>query len=94
VLGGRLVILLDWRLVDLDVLGLDDGANLDMEISTTGDPTEEAGLMLTLDLNLARSAGLRVSALAITGMRLTREPRRFMTSMSRGLRVWPVGRMK
>jgi hypothetical protein len=28
VLGGRLVVLLDRRLVDLDVLGLDDGADL------------------------------------------------------------------
>ena len=49
---------------------------------------------LTLCLNRAKSAGLRVSAFAITGIRLTLELRRFMTSMSRGLSVWPVGRIK
>jgi len=42
-------------------------------------------------LNLARSAGVSVSALAMTGMRLTREDKRFITSMSSGLSVWPVG---
>ena len=45
-------------------------------------------------LNLARSAGVSVSALAMTGMRLTREDKRFITSMSSGLSVWPVGRIK
>lgn len=49
---------------------------------------------LTLVLNLARSDGLSVSALATTGIRLTRVHSFFMTSMSRGFRVWPVGRMK
>ena len=48
----------------------------------------------TLRLNTARSAGLKVSALATTGMRLTLELKRFMTSMSRGFSVWPVGLMK
>jgi hypothetical protein len=33
---------------------------------------------------LARSEGVKVSALAMTGMRLTREPKRFMTSTSKG----------
>lgn len=41
----------------------------------------------TLCLKTARSVWVRVSALATTGMRLTRVPRRFMISMSRGLRV-------
>jgi hypothetical protein len=36
VLGGRLVILLNWRLVDLDVLGLDDGADPRLELGQIG----------------------------------------------------------
>ena len=48
----------------------------------------------TLRLNVARSAGLRVSALAMTGTRLTLELKRFMTSISKGFKVWPVGLMK
>ena len=48
----------------------------------------------TLRLNVARSAGLSVSALAMTGIRLTLELKRFMTSISKGFRVWPVGLMK
>lgn len=51
-------------------------------------------ITLTLCLNLARSTGVRVSALATTGMRLTRVQSFFMTSMSRGFKLWPVGRMK
>lgn len=42
---------------------------------------------LTLVLKAMRSCGVMVSALAMTGMRLTREPRRFMISMSRGFRL-------
>lgn len=94
VLGSSLVILLDRGLVDLDVLGLDDAHNLQYVRNMR---VESAWLLIiihTLCLNLARSAGLRVSALAITGIRLTREQRRFITSISRGFRVWPVGRMK
>ena len=38
-------------------------------------------------LNVSKSLGVNVSALAITGMRLTREPKRFMISMSRGFKL-------
>ena len=48
----------------------------------------------TLALNLIRSVGLSVSAFATTGIKLTRVQSFFMTSMSSGFRVWPVGRMK
>ena len=40
--------------------------------------------LVTFCLNLAKSAGVNVSALAITGIKFTREPRRFITSMSKG----------
>jgi hypothetical protein len=40
---------------------------------------------LTLILKFSRSSGIIVSALAMTGMRLTRVPNRFMISTSRGL---------
>lgn len=40
--------------------------------------------ILTFCLNFAKSAGVKVSALAMTGIKLTREPKRFMTSMSKG----------
>lgn len=93
VLGSSLVILLDRGLVDLDVLGLDDAHNL-LIVRNFARGKHVASHIHTLCLNLARSAGLRVSALAITGIRLTREQRRFITSISKGFRVWPVGRMK
>jgi hypothetical protein len=43
VLGRRLVVLLDRRLVDLDVLGLDDGLDLEEDISTTATRLEQSG---------------------------------------------------
>ena len=46
---------------------------------------------LTLDLKLRTSSSVNVSALAMTGIRLTLVCRRRITSMSRGLREWPVG---
>lgn len=94
VLGSSLVILLDRGLVDLDVLGLDNAHNLEYVRNLCVESSWLLIFIHTLCLNLARSAGLRVSALAITGIRLTREQRRFITSISRGFRVWPVGRMK
>ena len=42
---------------------------------------------LTRCLNTARSDCVNVSAFAITGIKLTRVPRRFIISMSRGLRL-------
>lgn len=38
-------------------------------------------------LNDWRSLGVKVSALAITGIKLTREPKRFMISMSNGFKL-------
>jgi len=55
-----------------------------------GQHSEQAkaeGWSRTFCLNWARSLGVRVSALETMGMRLTRVPRRFMISMSRGLRL-------
>lgn len=49
---------------------------------------------LTLALKAAISSSVRVSDLAMTGIKLTLVWRRFMTSISRGLREWPVGWMK
>jgi hypothetical protein len=91
VLEAWLVVLFERGLIDLDALGFDDGADLQslvpFDVSVTA-------AQHTLCLNLAKSAGLKVSAFATTGMRLTLVQRRFMTSMSNGFRVWPVGRMK
>lgn len=49
---------------------------------------------LTLALKAVISSSVRVSDLAMTGIRLTLVCRRFMTSMSRGFNEWPVGWMK
>ena len=49
--------------------------------------------VLTRALNKARSFWVSVSALAITGIKLTRVPKRFMISMSKGFNLkkdgWP-----
>lgn len=42
----------------------------------------------------ASSAGVKESALPMTGMTLTRGERRFMSSISSSRRPWPVGVMK
>ncbi len=90
VLGSSIVILLNRGLVNLNILRLDDGGDLQRLAVIL----KQVLAQRTRCLNLAKSAGLRVSALAMTGIRLTREQSLFMTSISRGLRVWPVGRMK
>lgn len=50
--------------------------------------------LLTFCLNLAKSAGVNVSALAITGIKFTREPRRFITSISKGRNLIKRGKHK
>ena len=79
-----LFIVLQRWCIDLDALSFDDRAYLKesatlKRIDAIGRPT--------LCLNLARSKGLSVSALATTGMRLTLVQRRFMTSISNGFSV-------
>jgi hypothetical protein len=91
VLETRLIILLEWGLVDLNTLCVNNGAYLGILVETHCERLES---QRTLCLNLARSCGLKVSAFATTGIRLTLVHRRFMTSMSKGFRVWPVGRIK
>jgi len=86
-LEAWLVVLLEWGLVDLDTLGFDDGANLEVSKLATALRSTGNDVALTFVLNLARSIGLRVSALAMTGIKLTRVQRRFMTSMSSGFNV-------
>ena len=49
--------------------------------------SEKGGVMHTFCLNAARSFGVKVSALAMTGIKLTREPKRFITSISNGFRL-------
>lgn len=48
----------------------------------------------TLCLNAKISSSVRVSALAMTGMRFTLVCNRRITSMSKGFSEWPVGWMK
>ena len=92
VVEAGVVVFFERRLVYLDILSLNGVSNLSRRVKklTSQLSCDE----LTLALNLARSEGLRVSALATTGMRFTRVARRLITSMSSGLREWPVGRMK
>lgn len=88
---GSFVVFLNGRLIDLDALGFYDSSDL-CNVSVCKEYSRSS--LVTLCLNRARSAGLSVSALATTGIKLTLELSRFMTSMSNGLSVWPVGRMK
>ena len=81
------VVFLDRRLVDSDFLRLDDSSNLEQIWYQFTDAAEVAEADSTLFLNCARSRGLRVSALAMTGIRLTRVQSRFITSISSGFRV-------
>lgn len=89
--SGGLIVLFDRGLVDLDALSLDDSADL---FCVSGGFCMRLRPILTLCLKRARSDGLRVSALATTGIKLTRVHSLFMTSMSNGLSPWPVGRIK
>ena len=78
--GGFVVGVDGWD-VDLDALGFNDSTNLVRGVSA-----ESAdGRGPTRILKLARSSGLMVSALAMTGIRLTLDPSRFITSTSSGL---------
>ena len=72
--------------VDTDALRINNFPDLQVDAS------DEAFWVMgnkirTRCLKVYRSFWVRVSALATTGMRLTRVPRRFMISMSRGLRL-------
>ena len=71
--------------VHFDALSSDDSADLGSDY-VSDDKIDR----LTLSLKLSKSAGIMVSALAMTGMRLTRVPRRFMISTSRGLTLGSV----
>jgi hypothetical protein len=75
------VLRVDSWLIDLDVLSDDNFSDLNKSA------TFVHHIPLTICLNVARSSGVMVSALAITGIKLTRLPRRFMTSISKGLRL-------
>ena len=88
VLGGLRVVRLDRRLVDANVLRRNDIANLraalDPRLQRRKDGGEEEGAR-TRCLKVNRSFWVSVSALAMTGIRFTRVPSRFMISMSSGL---------
>lgn len=90
VLQVALVVIFKRRCVNSDPLCLDNLSYLIPSVKSGMD----CAYQHTLCLNLARSPGLSVSALAITGIRLTRVHSRFIISMSSGFRVWPVGLMK
>ena len=81
---GGFIVFLNGRLINPDALGFYDSSDLgnvsSCQIIIRSD-------FITLDLNRARSAGLSVSALATTGIKLTLELSRFITSMSNGLSV-------
>jgi hypothetical protein len=89
VLSDRLLIikLVSRSLEDLDAMMLDIGENLDWLVIEQ----KMVSKQLTRDLKAAISSSVRVSALAMTGIRLTLVWSRRMTSMSRGFREWPVG---
>ena len=74
--------------VDPDILGVDDLANLKQRRRhfKAGKRSDNFGKR-TRSLKSNKPSCVKVSAFATTGMRLTRVPRRFMISMSRGLRL-------
>jgi hypothetical protein len=82
--SGVFVILFNGWLINLNTLRGNNSTNLDiMSKDCKLTYTREH----TLCLKRAKSDGLRVSALAMTGIKFTRELKRFMTSMSRGFKV-------
>ncbi len=85
VLSAGLIICLDGGLVNTNVLGGDDVPNLTTQYVNGGFNRETRRRTRCLKVN--KSLCVRVSALAMTGMRLTRVPRRFIISMSSGLRL-------
>jgi len=80
-----LVIWFDGRGVAPNILGCDDFADLLEYINVFFWMVKL--LLRTRCLNKKRSFCVNVSALAMTGIRLTRVPRRFMISMSSGFRL-------
>lgn len=80
-LGSRWLLGVDGRTVDLDVLRSNDLSDLIDEL----DNTEGGSRQLTMYLKFCRSSWVRVSALAMTGIRLTLVPSLFMISTSSGL---------
>ena len=78
------IVFLNGRLINSDALGFYDSSDLGNVSSCKRSFRSD---LITLDLNRARSAGLKVSALATTGIKFTLELSRFITSMSNGLSV-------
>ena len=83
VFSSGLIISIDWRLVNADSLSGDHLTNLRRMCNEPR--SSRWSEFLTRCLNAYKSFWVNVSAFAITGMRLTRVPRRFMISMSKGL---------
>jgi hypothetical protein len=94
--NGLLVIkLVAGTLEDLDGVLLDIGEDLEQSIYTVSiEPKGGFQKKHTRCLKRVTSSSVKVSALAITGIRLTLVCRRRITSISRGFREWPVGWMK
>lgn len=88
VLGNRLLVvkLVTGALEDLDLVVLDVGENLQVVRGRLKAYKRIMGKQLTRRLKAVISSSVRVSDLAMTGIRLTLVCRRFMTSMSRGFR--------
>src|SRR5882762_11343208 len=85
-LSTSFIICLNWGLVDADVLGRNDIPNLKKARQYSfSRKVKKNELPHTLCLNVKRSFCVSVSAFAITGIKLTRVPRRFMISISSGL---------
>jgi hypothetical protein len=87
--GGCFVVRFHRRLVAADGLADDHVSDL----FAGDDRSEQATLHLkpgghsTRCLNLSKSCGVSVSALATTGIKLTRLPNRFIVSISRGFNL-------
>jgi hypothetical protein len=81
-----ILVVVKRRGVNSDPLSRNNLANLETRLSTppviTFDRRER-----TRCLKVKRSFWVRVSALATTGIRLTRVPNRFMTSISKGFKL-------
>jgi TctA family transporter len=94
--GLLIVKLVTGTFKDLEGVLFDIGKDLEKSASTVS--IENKGILKkkehTRCLKRATSSSVKVSALAMTGIKLTLVCRRRITSMSRGFREWPVGWMK
>lgn len=93
--NGLLVVkLVAGAFEDLEGVLFDIGKDLEESVCTASIDSERESQKLTRCLKRATSSSVKVSALAMTGIKLTLVCRRRITSISRGFREWPVGWMK